>query len=348
MRIWAYLTFLAALASVASLASVAASGVVFGVAVGMTGCSSSAKDSAKGHIVVALTIDWEGAYFSPEGLDALDEFRSALGPAPLTHFVSAAYFTKQRQDPKAVASITQAVRKGDELAVHLHAWRSLAQAGGIEPKLSPSFLTGTDKLLEFEDGDIGFDTDLDAYSVPDLRVLLRTSRHLLEVTHLPISNTFRAGGYLGTPKVLQAIREEGFTVDCSATDYRQLDERKDEVLPKRIQAIWPRVETTSQPWLVDAAGGALLEMPIAAFADYATTDEIVAVFDAARTRLQTSPGRDVFIVLGFHQETAGEFSGRLRKALDTVRARRDIADNLVFTTVEAAATQARRVASPAP
>ena len=312
------------------------------------GCSR-VSPPANARIVVALTIDWEGAYVSPDGLDALDEFRRALGPAPLTHFVSAAYFTKQRQDPTAVAAITQAVRKGDELAVHLHAWRSLAKAGGIEPKLSPSFLTGTDKLLEFEDGDVGFDTDLDAYSVPDLRVLLRTSRRLLEVTHIPISNTFRAGGYLGTPKVLQAIREEGFTVDCSATDYRQLDERKDEVLPRRIQAIWPRVETTSQPWLVDAAAaGPLLEMPIAAFADYTTTDEIVAVFDAARTRLQRSPGRDVFIVLGFHQETAGDFGGRLRKALDQVRARRDIADNLEFTTVEVAATRARRVASPAP
>jgi hypothetical protein len=332
MRIWAYLTAL--VASVAAL----------GVALALAGCTRPAP----GRIVVALTIDWEGAYLSPEGLDALDEFRRSQGPAPLTHFVSAAYFTKERQDPKAVASITQAVRTGDELAVHLHAWRSLAQAGGIEPKLSPSFLTGTDKLLEFEDGDLGFDTDLDAYSVSDLRVLLRTSRRLLEGLHLPVSTTFRAGGYLGTPKVLQAAREEGFTVDCSATDYRQLDERKEEVLPRRIQAIWPRVETTSQPWLVEAPGGALLEMPIAAFADYATTAEIVAAFDAARARLLASPGRDVFIVLGFHQETADEFSGRLREALDTVRGRNDLADRLVFTTVEQAAARARRVTSPAP
>lgn len=332
MRIWASITAL--VASTAALV----------VATGCAGCSRPAS----GRIVVALTIDWEGAYLSPEGLDAVDEFRKSQGQAPLTHFVSAAYFTKERQDPKAVASITQAVRKGDELAVHLHAWQSLARAAGIEPRLSPSFLTGTDKLLEFEDGDVGFDTDLDAYSVPDLRVLMRTSRRLLDGTHVPISSTFRAGGYLGTPKVLQAAREEGFTVDCSATDYRQLDERKDEVLPRRIQAIWPRVETTSQPWLVEAAGGSLLEMPIAAFADYATVAEIVAVFDAANARLQNAPGRDVFVVVGFHQETADEFSGRLREALATVRGRKDIADHLVFTTVEDAAARARRAASPAP
>lgn len=332
MRIW--VLRIALVASVAALV----------VSSGCAGCSGSGK----GRIVVALTIDWEGAYLSPEGLDALDEFRHSQGQAPLTHFVSAAYFTKERQDPKAVATITQAVRQGDELAVHLHAWRSLARAAGIEPRLSPSFLTGTDKLLEFEDGDVGFDTDLDAYSVSDLRVLLRTSRRLLGVMHAPVSSTFRAGGYLGTPKVLQAAREEGFTVDCSAADYRQLDERKDDMLPRRVQAIWPRVEATSQPWLVEVAGGSLLEMPIAGFADYATTAEIIAVFDIASARLQSTPGRDVFVVLGFHQETADEFSGRLREALDTVRGRKDIADHLVFTTVEDAAARARRVISPPP
>jgi hypothetical protein len=316
--------------------------------IGGGACSSPSPAPAKGRIVVALTIDWEGAYLSPDGLDALDELRRGLGPVPLTHFVSAAYFTKDRPDPAAAATLTAAVHQGDEVAVHLHAWRSLAKASGLEPKLSPSFLTGTDKLLEFEDGDLGFDTDLDAYSVPELRAILRTSRRLLEQTHLPISKTFRAGGYLGTPKVLQAIHEEGFTVDCSATDYRQLDERKDEVLPQRIKAIWPGVDTTSQPRFVSAPGGPLLEMPIAAFTDYATAAEIVAVFDAAYTRWHKDPGQDVFVVLGFHLETAHDFAGRLGEALAKVHGRRELADGLVFTTVESAAERARRTAPPAP
>ena len=314
-------------------------------------CSSSSRSPpapAKGQLVVAMTIDWEGAYLSPDGLDALDELRRDLGPAPLTHFVSAGYFTKDRPDPAAAATIKRAVREGDELAVHLHAWRSLAKASGIEPKLAPSFLTGTDKLLEFEDGDVGFDTDLDAYTVPELRALLRTSRRLLEQTHVPVSKTFRAGGYLGTPKVMQAIREEGFTVDSSATDFRQLDERKDEVLPSRIRAIWPDVVTTSQPWLVAAPGGPVLELPVAAFADYATAAEIVAVLDAAHARLQQDPRRDVFVVLGFHLETAEDFALRLREALAKVRARSELAGELVFVSATSAAERAQRALAPAP
>ena len=101
----------------------------------------------------------------------------------------------QGRGEKTVTTISGIPRPGDELAMHLHAWKSLATAASIEPKLSPSFLTGTDKLLEFEDGDVGFDTDLDAYTGPELRALLRTSRKLLEQTKLPISKSFRAGGY---------------------------------------------------------------------------------------------------------------------------------------------------------
>ncbi len=329
-------------------ASLAAMVAVAAAAIGGCSSPSSPPPAAKGRVVVAVTIDWEGAYISIDGLDAMDELRRVLGPAPITHFVSAAYFTKDRPEPTAAASIREAVRDGDELAVHLHAWRSLARASGLTPKLAPSFLTGTDKLLEFEDGDVGFDTDLDAYGVPELRALVRTSRRLLEQTRLPIGKSFRAGGYLGTPKVLQAIREEGFTVDSSATDHRQLDERKDEVLPKRIAAIWPGVDTATQPWLVDARGGPILELPVAAFADYASAAEIAAVIEAAHARLRANPARDVFVVLGFHQETAEDFGGRVREAIERVRARPELAADLVFTSVAAAAERARRALAPAP
>jgi hypothetical protein len=89
-------------------------------------------------------------------------------------------------------------------------------------------------------------------------------------------------------------------------------------------------------------------MPIAAFADYATADEIIAVFEAAHTRLQNDPGRDVFVVVGFHQETAPDFAGRLVAAMKQVRARPQLAGRLVFTTIEDAAERARRAGSPAP
>jgi predicted deacetylase len=243
------------------------------------------------------TIDWEGAYVSRTA-GCARRFRRALGRRG-TLCLGAHHETVGLTAPHL---ITQAVRKGDELAVHLYAWCSLAKAGGIEPKLSPSFLTGTDKLLEFEDGDVGFDTDLDAYGVTELRVLLRTSRRLLEQTHLPVSKTFRAGGYLGTPKVLQAIREEGFAVDSSATDFRQLDERKDEVLPKRIQAIWPGA--FRRPNRGSSARRAALRSRCRSPRSPTTHADDRRRVRKPRTLVAEGSWRDVFVVVGFHQETA--------------------------------------------
>lgn len=318
MRVWAYLIILS-----------------------LAGCSSSSPP-AQGRVVVAWTMDWEGADVSPDALDALDQLRQELGPAPMTHFVSVAYFTKDAPEPTAAASLTRAIRPGDELAVHLHAWRSLAKASAITPRLSPSFLTGTDKLLTFEDGDTGFDVDLDAYSVPELRVLLRTSRRLLEQMHLHVSQSFRAGGYLGTPKVLQAVREEGFAIDSSATDARRLG-ADSQLLARRVQAIWPTVDATTQPWLVSVPGGELLEMPIAVLADTARADDIVNALDAARAHLQQNPGRDVFLVIGLELETAPDVAGRLREALDRIHGSHALPGSVVFTTLEDAAGRARSV-----
>ncbi len=312
-----------------------------------TGCSSSSKRPPKqGRIVVILTVDWEGAYLSPEALDALADLRRALPAIPITHFVSAAYFTKDKPDPKAAAFLVEAVQKDDELALHLHGWRSLARASTIEPKLNPSFLTGTDKLLQFEDGDVGFETDLDVYSVIELRALLRTSRRLLEQAH-PVSKSFRAGGYLGTPKVLQAIREEGFTVDSSATNARSLDAPKDAFLSKRIKEVWPTVTASTQPFFIDVAGAQLLEMPIAGIADYVPVNDLVGLFDAAHTQLHKDPEHDVFVMLGFHQETAQDFAGRITEAMGRVHARPELKDELFFTTVEKAGELAQAALAPA-
>ena len=303
-------------------------------------CSPSSTPEVAGGIVVVLTIDWEGAYISPDGLDAIADLRTSLGAPPLTHFVSAAYFTKQRPDPTLVSTLAAAIHRGDELAVHLHAWQSLAAASRVEAKLSPSFLTGTDKVLEFEDQDRGFDVDLDVYDAVELRDLLRTSRRLLEQTHLPVSKAFRAGGYLGTPKMLQAIWDEGCSVDSSATDYRQLEGETDQ-LPRRLKQLWPNLESTAQPFFVPVPGGQLLELPISAIADYTPTPVIVSLFESAHAQLRKTPGRDVFVVLGFHQETAPDFAGRIVQAIKAVRGRGELAGELTFTTMEQAAERAR-------
>jgi hypothetical protein len=311
------------------------------VAVALAACSSSGPPpGGKGRVAVVLTLDWEGAALDAENFAAVESLRASLGPVPLTHFVSAAYIAKRADAAKTIA---RAIRPGDQLAVHLHAWRSLARAAGLEVRLAPSFLTGTDQLLELPDGDTGFDTDLDTYDVPALRALLRTSRQLLEQTGVPVSHSFRAGGYLATPKMLLALGDEGYVVDSSAIDFHQLRASlEDDALPQRLAQVWPNVQATTQPFLVrGGAMQALCELPIAAVADYTPASEIVHIFDSAHAALGRAPTHDQVVVLAFHLETAPDYAATLRDVLAQIRRREDLAGELVFLTVDQAAELAR-------
>jgi hypothetical protein len=304
-------------------------------------CSSSKgkpKPAATGKLYVAVTIDWEGAYFSGDALDALDALRVKLSAdVPLTHFMCAAYFSKAEPDPAAFDNIRTSVRPGDELALHLHLWKSLAVAASIEPKLSPSFLTGTDTLIEFPDGDVGFDTDLDVYGVADLRALVRTSKKLLEPTDIAVSGSFRAGGYLATPKVLQAIADEGFTTDSSAAAADQFTGPNDKILRQRIKEVWPAARPDTQPYVIQTPSGPIVEMPIGAIADYVSAGDIADVIESAHERLAKDRTKNMFVVLAFHQETADEFGTRIFDAIQRIRAKPAITADLVFTTIEKAA-----------
>ncbi|CAN5756663.1 hypothetical protein BH11MYX2_BH11MYX2_03160 [soil metagenome] len=275
-------------------------------------------------------MDWEGAYISPEGLDAIDAVR-AKPSIPVTHFVSAAYFTKSDPDPDVQNELTGALEPGDELAAHLHGWVSLAKAAGIEPRVSPSFTTGTDALQQVGDGDTGLDLDLDAYSTADLRALLRTTRELLGRVG-PVSDAFRAGGYVAGPRMRRALADEGLTIDSSAIDPRQL--ASDPVFSARVAEVWGTAPRT-QPWLVE---NDIVELPIAAVADRVTAADVTAVLMSAIDELAKHPDRDVFVVLAMHQETAVDHAAAIRAGLDAARAR---STSLVFVTMSQAAARAR-------
>ena len=291
-----------------------------------------------GRLRVAVTVDWEGVALGEEGLAALEHLRAALPGAPFTHFVCPAYLTKDAPIPDAGAILKSAVRAGDEVGVHVHGWRSLARAAGLTPKLAPSFLAADGKLVEFPDGDLGFEVDLEAYDVTELRALVATSRRLLrERAGLTVSAIFRAGGFLATPAVLEAIRAEGIAVDSSAIEARPLeDELPGAPLPGRLRALWPRIEATSQPYPIATEAGPVVELPIAGAADYLTASELFDLLARARAALDAQPERDVVLVLVVVQETADDFAPRLEEAFARARKEGALDARTEFVTVSQA------------
>jgi hypothetical protein len=310
------------------------------------GCDRSGSSGAAGDgraapaVHIAVSVDWEGAYFRPESLDALEAFRRENPGVPLTHMISAAYYTKPGADPvEATREIRLALQKGDETGLHVHAWKSLLAASGVQPRNGPSFLDRTGELLRVQD-DTGFDLDLGVLTVAELRAVMKKSRQILEAERLPLGPSFRAAGWLGTPNVLEAARAEGFTIDSSATDLAWLDEKEVAYLRQRLGQVWSRVDQNTQPFWIETAAGRMLEMPdTGAMADYLTVIEMEKHVERAAAAVRAAPQRPVFVHLGFHAETADDFAPRLSEALSRLRARDT---PMVFETLSRSAEAARR------
>jgi len=290
------------------------------------GCSDSdrgkpaAQAPAPAQVVVSLSIDWEGAYIEEEGQAALTRFRTDNPDVSVTHFICPAYYTK----PGAVAgdntaALRSQIRTGDEVGVHLHAWNSLVQAAHVPVRTGRSFLTADGHLMDF-DGDAGFDLDPTIYTVTELRAILSTSRGLLTSAGFKVAPVFRAGGWLGAPNVLEAARAEGFEVDASAIDPAWLGDAEGEEefqqLAVRLRQVWPKVDRTTQPFMIDTPAGPVLEVPDSGgMADQVTSEEMADLV----LRAAQKSGGPVFVHLGLHAETADDHAEELSSALGNLR-----------------------------
>ena len=272
-----------------------------------------------------ISVDWEGRNLDHANLEAIRRFAAELPDVPLTHFLNAAYFTKANADSAAAEQIRSVLRPIDEAGLHVHCWRSLVEAARVSFRRGPTFWGARYPLVPI-DGDIGHEVELEAYSVDEICAIVRRSRELLTRNGFSIGPWFRAGGWIAGDHVLQALVKEGFTVDSSATDAVWHDEVKRAALPARIKQLWPSVTKESAPFVITTASGTILEMPdTGALADYTTADEIRGYVEAGVARFDDV---DLFLHIGFHQETAAEYVDRVITAVQD--ARRRFGDRLVI------------------
>ena len=104
----------------------------------------------------------------------------------LYNTLNAAYYTKPGADVARVTSLVRAgLMPGDERGLHVHGWKSLFEAAGSAFKDKPSFW-GPGYPLQPTGGDMGHEVEIGAYSVSELRAVLRLSRAILGKAGLPI------------------------------------------------------------------------------------------------------------------------------------------------------------------
>lgn len=280
-----------------------------------SGTAPAAKpDDPKARVVATLTVDWEGAYLSPEGLEALAEFRTRFEDAPVTHFICPAYFLQDGDSNNAAATIKKHIRKGDEVGLHMHSWKSIADRAGVPFRTSPNIYADDSDLIAFDHADRGYEVALSAYTLAELSKLIGTSVALLEEHGFGKPTSFRAGGYVTSPELLEAIRAAGLRVDSSSTWSVWYEEGQGS-FQSELARMWPNLQELTQPYGIDTKAGPVIEVPnTGSFVEYATTDQMIGHLQRAAAQSR-SIGGPIYVNFGAHQETADEFIYLLSDAL---------------------------------
>jgi hypothetical protein len=280
------------------------------------------SSSGQAALRVVVSVDWEGRNLDPQNLAAMEHFRHDYPKVPLQHFLNAAYYTKVDVDPRlTTAAIRSVLREGDEHGLHIHAWKSLVEAAGVKFRTEPAFRGPLD--LSQCDPDCGHDVNMAAYNEKELQQLIRFSIKKLVQHGFDRPRSFRAGAWQADRHVFRALAREGITLDSSATDAEYLKERWGKsLLYPVVGKLWPDTTATSQPYRIDLGSGlSMLELPNnGCLADYVSGEVIAATFQKNVELWKKDTSRDVYISIGFHQETAQKFLPHLRQGIDAIQA----------------------------
>jgi len=269
---------------------------------------------------VVVSVDWEGRNLDPQNLASMEHFRHDYPQVPLQHFLNAAYFTKPDADARVTAAAIKSVlRAGDEHGLHIHPWRSLVQAAGVKFRTEPAFRGPMD--LSQCDPDCGHDVNMAAYDEKELQKLIRLSIKTLTKHGFERPRSFRAGAWQADNHVFRALAREGITLDSSATSAEYLKERwGHSLLYPVVGKLWPHITSTSQPYRIPLGQGlSILQLPNnGCLADYVSGARIAQTFQENVEVWKKDKTKDIYISIGFHQETAQKYLPHLRQGIDTI------------------------------
>lgn len=267
---------------------------------------------APAKITVYVTVDWEGVSLDNDNLETIQEFRKKYPHIAMLQLITPSYWVWPDVDKAATsAKIKSTFLPIDKVGLHLHGWKSLLAYCQVPYQTAPSF---ADQAEACELGDCGYSVSLEnAYSQADLTKLVACSSAILVQQGFAKPSHFRAGGWqLGT-KLTAALQANGFTWDSSSIDANLLTTNWHEQssMIKMLRELHPTATPLDQPYYLDQ----LHEYPNnAALADYTSSKQIIGMFNNLIQHHKT------VMVLGFHQETATNYLGRLDAAIPKMEA----------------------------
>lgn len=277
---------------------------------------------SQGKIKIVVSVDWEGEDLKTHNLQAIKEFRRDLPEIPLQQFLNAAYYTKTDANSEQITKdIRSVLLPKDEHGLHIHAWKRLVEASGVKFRTSPSFVMDGFMIADCRI-DCGQEIALTGYANDELRKIIAYSVGILQREGFNRPKSFRAGGWQADDNVLDALAAEGFTLDSSATIADLLlPEWGKYKLHKMVKDLWLDTKPTSQPYIHKTSSGLqILELPNnSCLADYMTGNDMLKVYQSNAQILKKNRKKDVYLSIGFHQETAAEYLPNLREAIKLIR-----------------------------
>lgn len=293
-------------------------------------------------VIISITVDWECENF--RNLSDLLELRRRIGKnIPLTHFICPAYFTRRIKNSDK--KIKKAVFSNDEIALHVHSFESLIRASEVEFRTSPDFfhrftpeVEAFMKILpkKFQFKNTGRGVPISAYNYDEIVKILNTSREILTKNFgVEKISGFRAGGWMCSDTVFDALCDTGFNYDSSAAPPEVLSHGFGEnyfgnmhddygenfgEFTEFIIKLWGYetqdsyflkntyfknscpdnyLSVYTQPFKVNT----ITEMPNnASMSDYASSKTMRRVLDRGISEIKSGRQTPFFINTGFHQE----------------------------------------------
>lgn len=253
-------------------------------------------------IDLLISVDWEGTDLEGKNLSRIKEFKKKWG-APLTHYLNPSYFTnpklKKIDSSKKMKSV---LFDEDEIGLHLHTPKHLLKAVGIVPRNGPYF----SRYGDYNDGDEhGQEMMLHGYSSEELESLISFSKNIYQEKGFRHFSSFRAGGWMSSEHVFEALFNQEIFVESSATVASLLNQSswEGDNLQRYIRLLWEHINEDSVPYRIPTAKGSIVEIPNNLGAiDYWKDDWIEGLAERC-VQNAFKKGRHL-AVINSHQETA--------------------------------------------
>lgn len=275
----------------------------------------------KANIIISIGLIWEGIEILDHNIQSIVEFRRRHPDINLIQFLNPAYYTKKDGLVKIYNNkIHSTIYPDDIIGLHIHPWKNLVHAAGIEFRKEPTFW-GYDLEDQYCKVDCGHEVPLSVYKKEEIRSLISYSLKLFKENHINEPQIFMSGAWMGSPQILDTLMQNNIFYDASAISPTIIkDKIKYFPLADWLNNLWSNLKFPLQPQLYYTSHGLLKQMihnggPL----DHRQNKEILSTFINLTNSRQASTEKNIFFHLDIYQETAWQHLPRLKNLISKIK-----------------------------